>query len=143
MIAAAVIDTNVYSGFRRGLPECVEVFTSVPRLIVPLVVIAELLAGFAGGKKAEKNRAELTTFLASSRVSLQCPDRRTAEIYAQVFQQLRRDGHPIPTNDLWVAACAIQASAPVITLDTHFRFVGNLRPASNLAELLGGARYVP
>jgi tRNA(fMet)-specific endonuclease VapC len=135
MIAAVVIDTNAYSGFRRGLPACVEVFACVPRLIVPLVVIAELLAGFAGGKKADKNRAEFTTFLASSRVTLQCPDKRTAEIYAQVFQQLRRDGRPIPTNDLWVAACAMQASAPVITLDTHFRFVSHLRSASNLTEL--------
>src|SRR4249919_3548028 len=104
MIAAVAIDTNAYSGFRRGLPEMVEVISRVPR-----VVIAELLAGFAGGRKAERNRTDLTTFLASPRVSLALPDRHTADVYALVFQQLRHDGHPIPTNDIWVAAAALQA----------------------------------
>jgi predicted nucleic acid-binding protein len=135
MIAAVAIDTNAYSGFRRGHPALVEVFSRVPRLIVPLVVIAELLAGFAGGKKALRNRAELASFTASPRVSLALPERQTAEAYAAVYQQLRRDGHPIPTNDIWVAAAALQASVPLITLDAHYRFVANLRPASSLGEL--------
>jgi tRNA(fMet)-specific endonuclease VapC len=139
MIAAVAIDTNAYSGFRRGHGDLVEVFSRVPRLIVPLVVIAELLAGFAGGKRVQRNRAELATFTASPRVSLALPDRQTAETYAEVYQQLRHDGRPIPTNDIWVAAAAIQASVPLITLDAHYRFVANLRPAGSLAELLGAA----
>jgi tRNA(fMet)-specific endonuclease VapC len=140
MIAAVAIDTNAYSGFRRGNADLVEAFSRVPRLIVPLVVIAELLAGFAGGKKAERNRTELASFLASPRVSLALPDRHTAEGYAAVYQQLRRDGRPIPTNDIWVAAAALQASVPLITLDAHYRFVTNLRSASGLSQLLGAAR---
>jgi tRNA(fMet)-specific endonuclease VapC len=140
MIAAVAIDTNAYSGFRRGTPELVEVFGRVPRLIVPLVVIAELLAGFAGGKKAQRNRAELGTFLSSPRVALALPDRQTAEGYAEIYQQLRRDGRPIPTNDIWVAAAALQATVPLITLDAHYRFVTNLRSASGLSQLLGTTR---
>jgi tRNA(fMet)-specific endonuclease VapC len=139
MIAAVAIDTNAYSGFRRGHPELVEVFSRVPRLIVPLVVIAELLAGFAGGKKAQRNRTDLATFTASPRVSLALPDRQTAETYAGVYQQLRRDGRPIPTNDIWVAAAALRASVPLITLDAHYRFVANLRSATGLSGLLGTA----
>ena len=139
MIAAVAIDTNAYSGFRNGQPELVEVFQRVPRLIVPLVVIAELLAGFAGGKKAQRNRADLSTFTASPRVSLALPDRQTAETYAAVYQQLRRDGRPIPTNDIWVAAAALQAAVPLITLDAHYRHVAHLRPAACLRQLLGGA----
>jgi predicted nucleic acid-binding protein len=137
MIAAVAIDTNAYSGFRRGNPELVELFSRVPRLIVPLVVIAELLAGFAGGKRAQRNRADLAMFTSSPRVSLALPDRQTAETYAAVYQQLRRDGRPIPTNDIWVAAAAIQASVPLVTLDAHYRFVANLRAASSLDPLLG------
>jgi len=140
MIAAVAIDTNAYSGFRRGLPEMVEVFSRVPRLIVPLVVVAELLAGFAGGRKAERNRTDLTTFLASPRVSLALPDRHTADAYALVFQQLRHDGHPVPTNDIWVAAAALQASVPLITRDRHFHFIAKLRQASSLSELQGTTR---
>lgn len=137
MIAAVAIDTNAYSAFRRGLPGIVEVFSRVPRVIVPLVVLAELLAGFAGGRRAEQNRTDLAKFLASPRVSLALPDRQTAESYASVFQQLRNAGHPIPTNDIWVAATAIQAAIPLITLDAHFRLVANLRSASSLPQLLG------
>lgn len=140
MIAAVAIDTNAYSGFRRGNPELVELISRVPRLIVPLVVVAELLAGFASGKKAERNRIELATFMASPRVSLALPDRQTAESYAAVYQQLRRDGRPIPTNDIWVAAAALQAAVPLVTLDEHYRHVANLRSASALGELLGTRR---
>jgi predicted nucleic acid-binding protein len=118
----------------------VEAFSRVLRLIVPLAVIAELLAGFVGGKKAERHRHDLATFLASPRVSLALPDRQTAEGYAAVYQQLRRDGRPIPTNDIWVAAAALQASVPLITLDVHYQFVANLRCASGLSRLLGATR---
>lgn len=117
-----------------------EVFSRVPRLIVPLVVIAELLAGFAGGKKADRNRYGSDTFWASPRVSLAQPDRHTADAYALVFQQLHHDGHPVPTNDIWVAAAALQASVPLITLDQHFHFVAKLRQASSLSELLSTSR---
>lgn len=140
VIAAVAIDTNAYSGFRRGNAALVELFGRVPRLIVPLVVLAELLAGFAGGKKAQRNRAELATFLASPRVSLALPDRQTAETYASVFQQLRGDGRPIPTNDIWVAATALQCAVPLVTLDAHYRFVRDLRSALGLDELLGPGR---
>ncbi len=139
MIAAVVIDTNAYSMFRRGVPEVVDVFIHVPRLIVPLVVLSELLAGFAGGSRVERNRTELAMFTASPRVSLMLPDRETAEAYAGVFNQLRRDGHPIPTNDIWVAATSLQLSVPLISLDKHFRFVHGLRVSADMDTLLGVA----
>ena len=140
MIAAVAIDTNAYSAFRRGLPSMVEVFSRVPRIVVPLAVLAELLAGAAVGRLAERNRTDLAKLLASPRVSLALPDRQTAENYATVFQQLRTAGHPIPTNDIWIAATAIQDAIPLITLDSRFRFVASLRSASGLAELLGAER---
>jgi tRNA(fMet)-specific endonuclease VapC len=136
MIAAVAIDTNAYTGFRSGMPSMVEVFTSVPRLIIPLIVIAELLAGFTVGKKAERNRDDLGTLLASSRVSIAMPDRRTAEAYAHIYQQLRRQGHPIPTNDMWIAATVMQVSVPLITLDQHFNFVSGIRASSSLSTFL-------
>ena len=118
----------------------VEVFSRVPRIVVPLAVLAELLAGAAVGRLAERNRTDLAKLLASPRVSLALPDRQTAENYATVFQQLRTAGHPIPTNDIWIAATAIQDAIPLITLDSRFRFVASLRSASGLAELLGAER---
>lgn len=139
MIAAVVIDTNVYSGFRRGVADCVEVFSRVPRLIVPLVVVAELLAGFEGSRKAQANRSELDLFLSSSRVTPHLPDLRTAQFYARVYQQLRALGQPIPTNDIWVAASALQMNAPLISADAHFAQVPHLRTARDLSALQAGA----
>jgi predicted nucleic acid-binding protein len=136
MIAAVAIDTNAYTGFRCGIPSMVEVFTSVPRLIIPHIVVAELLAGFAVGKKADRHREDLGTLLASSRVSIAMPDRHTANAYALIYQQLRQQGHPIPTNDMWIAATVMQLSVPLIALDEHFNFVSGIRASSSLATFL-------
>ena len=75
-------------------------------------------------------------FMASPRVSILPPDRETAEVYARVFQQLRTDGHPIPTNDIWIAAACIQHQIPLVSLDHHFVHVAGLRSAGGLADLL-------
>ena len=137
MIAAVALDTNAYSGFRKGDPDLVDVISRVPRLILPLVVLAELLAGFAVGRKSVQNRTELAVFLASSRVTILTPDRETAEAYARVFLQLRTDGQPIPTNDMWIAAACLQHQIPLVSLDSHFGHVAGLRCARGLAGLLG------
>lgn len=137
MIAAVVIDTNAYSGFRRGLAPMVAVFRHVPRIVVPLVVAAELLSGFEAGARAARNRAEFSVFLGSRRVALDQPDLATAEAYANVYAGLRKRGTPIPTNDLWVAATAMRLDLPLVTLDAHFGQVHGLRVAASLEPLLG------
>jgi|APFre7841882724_1041349.scaffolds.fasta_scaffold11261_3 predicted nucleic acid-binding protein len=136
MIAAVAIDTNAYSGFRRGLAPMVAVLRHVPRIVVPLVVAAELLAGFEAGARAARNREEFSTFLGSRRVVLDQPDLGTAEAYARVYAGLRKRGTPIPTNDLWVAATAIRLKLPLVTLDGHFAKVEGLRVAASLEALL-------
>ncbi len=136
MIAAVVIDTNAYSGFKRGLVPMVDVFRHVPRIVVPLVVAAELLAGFEAGTRAARNRQEFSAFLASRRVVLDRPDLGTAEAYARVYGRLRKIGTPIPTNDLWVAATAIRLELPLVTLDAHFGQVEGLSAAASLEGLL-------
>lgn len=114
------IDTNVYSGFMRGEPRAVRALRAAPEIHLPLIVLAELLAGFAGGARPQKNRDELARFMASPRVHLLKPDEKTARHYADVFIALRRRGTPIPTNDLWIAALARQHRLPLLSFDAHF-----------------------
>ena len=56
----------------------------------------------------------------------------TAALYAAVYRQLRRDGRPVPTNDMWIAAAVLsQPDGVLYTLDDHFRAVVGLRVVSN------------
>ena len=125
-MTALVIDTNVYGGFRQGLPGVVQILRSAHEIHLPLIVLAELLAGLSAGMRVEKNRDELARFMASPRVHLLKPDEKTAHHYAEVYAALRKNGVPIPTNDLWIAALARQHRLPLFTRDAHFAAVPGL-----------------
>ncbi len=125
-MSALALDTNAYSGFMRGQSGAVKALRSAHEIHLPLIVLAELLAGFAAGTRARKNRDELAQFMASPRVHLLKPDEKTAYHYADVFAALRAKGTPIPTNDLWIAALARQYRLPLLTYDTHFAAVPGL-----------------
>ncbi|HEV7733961.1 MAG TPA: type II toxin-antitoxin system VapC family toxin [Candidatus Binatia bacterium] len=114
------IDTNRYVDFARADPDVVERLRRLPRIYVPFVVLAELRAGFLCGSRAERNEASLTRFLATPRVEVLQPDEQTSHQYARLFRQLRAQGTPIPTNDLWTAALAIQHGLHLFARDRHF-----------------------
>ena len=120
------LDTNAYSDFMRGVAERVELVRTVPAIVLPLIVLAELRAGFAAGDRESVNAANLQRFLASPRVSVLAPDEQTTHHYARLHRQLRRDGRPIPTNDLWIAALAVQHDLVLCTADRHFRWIPQL-----------------
>jgi tRNA(fMet)-specific endonuclease VapC len=128
------IDTNVYSAFRRGRPEIVEALAWADRLGISTVVLGELLAGFARGDREAKNRCELREFLDSPRVSVIPVTDLTADVYAQILTLLRRTGHPIPTNDVWIAACALEKGSGLLTLDAHFSHVAGLRTGCRIED---------
>lgn len=125
-MSAVALDTNVYSGFMRGMPAAVSALRAAREIHLPLIVLGELLAGFAAGTRPRKNREELAQFMASPRVSLLEPDERTARHYADIFAALRAAGTPIPTNDLWIAALARQHRVSLLTFDGHFAAVPGL-----------------
>lgn len=114
------IDTNRYVDFARADAAVVERMRRLTRIYVPFVVLAELRAGFLCGSRAERNEANLTRFLASPRVEVLQPDEQTTHHYARLFRQLRAQGTPIPTNDLWTAALAIQHGMHLFARDRHF-----------------------
>ena len=120
------LDTNAYSDFMRGAAERVELIRTVQAIVLPLIVLGELRAGFAAGNRESTNVANLQRFLASPRVSVLPPDEQTTHYYAQLHQQLRNDGRPIPTNDLWIAALAVQHDLVLCTSDRHFRQIPQL-----------------
>ena len=114
------IDTNRYRDFCAGEPESVEVFASADEILAPFVVIAELRAGFLCGKLSRKNESILLRFLSRPRVRVLFADEQTTHHYSRIFYQLRSQGTPIPTNDMWIAALVLQHDLLLYSRDRHF-----------------------
>ena len=114
------IDTNRYVDFARGLPEVVKRLRAVDQIFVPLIVLGELRAGFLGGSRAPENEANLVRFLNSPRVDVLVADEETTHHYARLFHQLRHQGTPIPTNDVWIGALVAQHQLYLFARDAHF-----------------------
>ena len=91
-----------------------------------VISIGELLSGFKEGGKEQKNREELEIFLDSHRVVVYSVNKDTSEFYAEIFNNLRRIGRPIPTNDIWIAAVAFQNGLKLFTKDTYFKAIAGL-----------------
>ena len=128
------LDTNAYSDFMRGRETAIALIEAADQVWMPFVVLGELRAGFSKGSRATVNEALLTEFLASPYVAIAAAVDATSRIYARVFDSLRRRGSPIPTNDLWVAACALEQHAALFTYDAHFAAVEGLKVVSKPAD---------
>jgi len=87
---------------------------------MPVPVIAELRFGFLNGSKGRENEAILTLFLERPRVEVLCCDEETTVRYAELKLQLKKQGTPIPINDVWIAALALQHHATLFTRDSDF-----------------------
>jgi len=120
------LDTSAYSQFRRGEPQVVELLDRAEWVGVPAVVLGELWTGFLLGGRVESSRDELRRFLAHPAVEELPVDHETARVYAEIVVAQRRTGRPLPSNDLWVAAAAARAGAPVLSFDDHFRAVARI-----------------
>lgn len=118
-----LLDTSAYSAFMRGHELIKKRIQETQNIYVNPVIIGELKAGFIKGKKKKKNLQELDEFISSYRVSVITIDEDTSERYAVILNMLWRTGKPIPTNDIWIAASAMQYGLHLITTDEHFNHV--------------------
>ncbi len=127
----AVIDTNVLIDcFQRG-GGAADAVSDYDRILVCPAVIGEFKAGIdATSKKGRKAMACLDEFLDDPAVEIiPCTD-ETAEYYARIYRALRKNGTPLPTNDIWIAAAALERGATVLSGDAHFSFVPMLKVAT-------------
>jgi tRNA(fMet)-specific endonuclease VapC len=120
------IDTNGYTLFMQGDPHAITLFREAELLLMPIPVVAELRFGFLGGTKGRSNEAWLTRFLDRPRVRVLHCDDDTAHHFARLKWQLKQQGTPIPINDVWIAALALQHSAILFTRDSDFANIPQL-----------------
>ena len=114
------LDTNRYVDLCKGLDQTVALVSTAVEVFLPFVVVAELRAGFALGKRSAQNERVLRRFLLKSGVGILYADEQTTHHYASAFRQLRRQGTPIPTNDLWIVALVLQHNLTLHARDRHF-----------------------
>ena len=121
-----LVDTNIYSYALRGDAPIINILQQADIIGFTSISIGELLSGFKGGSREKENREELDSFLDSPRVTVYLVDENTAEYYAEILCNLREIGSPIPTNDIWIAACAFQHGLKLFSRDTHFEKIRGL-----------------
>ena len=120
------LDANRYVDLARGVDEVRDVAERADQILVPVVVVAELRAGFAVGRKGTENEAFLQRFLATGGVDVLYLGDATTRTYASLYRQLRTQGTPIPTNDLWIASLVIEHNLALCTRDRHFQHLPQL-----------------
>lgn len=121
-----LLDTNGYAGFKMGIPEIVEFLIRANVILMSPIVLGELIFGFRNGARLQKNMDELNQFITHEAVEVIQIGEITADRYARIAEQLKRQGTPIPTNDIWVAAQAMEHGAELVTMDHHFEKISGL-----------------
>lgn len=114
------LDTNRYVDLCKGVQETARLVATAEAVFLPFVVVAELRAGFALGRRSAENERVLRRFLLKDGVQVLFADDQTTLHYASVFRQLRLQGTPIPTNDMWIAALVLQHNVVLHDRDRHF-----------------------
>lgn len=121
-----LLDTNAYAALVEARPDVSQHIREAEEVMISTVVLGELLFGFHNGLRYEQNRRLLDKFLREPNVWIVTLTLTTAERFGEIFASLRKRGKPIPTNDIWIAAQAIENNADLLSSDPHFRVIENL-----------------
>lgn len=127
MALSYIVDTSAYSALNRGEQRLSDYFKSSHGIALPTIVIGELRAGFGVGSKQKQNESLLQRFLDAPNVNLITLSDTTTRTFAQIYATLRGAGTPVGTNDMWIAALALEHNLPVLTLDRHFSCIDDLQ----------------
>jgi tRNA(fMet)-specific endonuclease VapC len=122
-----VLDTNAYTRLLIGEQDVLDIIGTADTIYMSIFVLGELYAGFAGGRKERENKETLNRFLLKPTAKILNATAETAEVFGKVKQNLKKAATPIPINDVWIAAHAIETGSTIITYDSHFKNVAGLR----------------
>jgi predicted nucleic acid-binding protein len=120
------LDTCAYSRLCLQPESLVICIDEAETIYLPCVVLGELFAGFCQGKFDSENRISLRNFIDLPSVEIIDIDQAIADRYGSLVKQLRIQGTPIPTNDIWIAAATFETGSHLVTYDSHFKQVPGL-----------------
>ena len=123
-----LVDTNVLISFiEKGDEALVDIFSKYDELIVSPVILGEYRAGISETKKGRESQAALEKFLEADSVREVEMTGKTSVYYAKIFQDLKAKGKPIPINDMWIAATALERGVELCSFDDHFSSIAMLQ----------------
>ena len=122
-----LLDTNAYTAFLTGNEHLLNALTEAETAFFSVIVIGELYAGFCGGNRLKENKTLLARFLQKSNVRVLDVTAETGEVFGQIKNELQKAGTPIPLNDIWLAAQAMETGSVIVSFDAHFDQVSGLR----------------
>ncbi|MXW56856.1 MAG: type II toxin-antitoxin system VapC family toxin [Gemmatimonadales bacterium] len=118
-----LLDSNAYVQLMRGSEKVAGIVRGAEEVLLSTVVLGELMYGFRHGSRYERNARALRAFLDNPYVTVVPVEETTADRYSRIAAALRAKGRPIPTNDIWIAAHAMQTGADLVSADRHFEHV--------------------
>ncbi|MFV2066978.1 MAG: type II toxin-antitoxin system VapC family toxin [Pirellulales bacterium] len=121
------VDRHVNAAYLSGDARVLEALAVADRVWMSTVVLGELYTGFKGGARTVENSSQLRTFLAKPTVRPLDVNQETAEIFGEVKFRLKQAGTPIPINDVWIGAHALETGSVLIGYDKHFSRIAGLR----------------
>ena len=121
-----LLDSNAYSEFMRGNRRVGDLVRAAEEVLLSAVVVGEQLFGFRRGTRFEQSLMELRSFLERPYVSFVPVGPVTADRYSRIMASLKARGRPIPTNDVWIAAHAMETGADLVSADSHFEYVDGI-----------------
>lgn len=125
MNGKCLLDTNIILALFASEQPVVERLERLTEVFLPCIAIGELFFGAYKSKRTEKNLKKIREFI-SANIILIC-DSETANFYGQIKNSLREKGKPIPENDVWISAIALQNGLTLVSRDSHFQEVESLK----------------
>jgi len=123
-----ILDTNAISALSYQDKALLGVLSSASRILIPFVCMAEYQFGINGSSKKQALQEFLNKVV--EKWPVMYPSRTTCNVFADICTQLKADGRPIPSNDIWIAAIVRQEKLPLISRDQHFDQVAKLQRIS-------------
>jgi tRNA(fMet)-specific endonuclease VapC len=120
----SLLDTNAAIALLNGDARIIQAIGDSDQLNIPIISVGELYYGAENSAQVAENYAKVRQITAKYKI-LNC-DLETAQGYGRFLRQLRLKGRPIPQNDVWIAALALQHGLILMTRDAHFNYVDGL-----------------
>lgn len=121
-----LLDTSAYVAFKRGIKEVIDIIASAESVLFSPIVLGELMFGFRNGNRFKENMYDLNNLLQHEVVETVQIGKTTSDRYSRIAFHLKRQGTPIPSNDIWIAAQTMEHGAELITSDRHFEEIPGL-----------------
>jgi len=125
---SAILDTNVLISFlEKGGRDLAAALSIYDEIVLTPTVLGEYRAGIGPDKRGRASEAALNEFLSQDSVRTVEMTSKTAIFYAKVYRALKDAGKPIPVNDIWIAASALEHALELCSFDGHFSAIPMLQ----------------